>query len=66
MYAIRSYYAINARPIEIGTESNTRMLARRFTRNSISTMMIRTKASSKAVLTVLTAWFTRSDSYNFV
>ena len=51
--------AMSASPMEIGTEISTRKVARKLTRNSINTITINTKASSKAFETVVTAWSTR-------
>ena len=46
--------------LEIGTEISTRNVARMFIKNNIKTTTINTNASSKAVLTVVTACLTKS------
>ena len=52
--------AMRARPMDMGTEMSTRKVARRLSRNSMSTTTMSTKASSRALATVCTAWSTSS------
>ncbi len=51
---------IRAIPMEIGIESSTSVVARRFIRNRASTIAINTKANRSALVTVSTALVTRS------
>ena len=51
---------VSARPIESGIEIKTSTVARKFIRNTNSTMTIRTNACSSAVETVLTALLIKS------
>ena len=46
---------INARPIEMGTEISTRSIARRFIKNRVRMITIKTKACKSARVTVATA-----------